>query len=64
MCPMTEQPDFAHLVIDYVPAKWLRIGDCWFPRGGVPIDVYWQTGAPPKAVWIPEQGVQPYCGRG
>ena len=23
MCPMTGQPDFAHLVIDYVPGKWL-----------------------------------------
>ena len=23
LCPMTGQPDFAHLVIDYVPADWL-----------------------------------------
>src|ERR1700733_9481588 len=23
LCPITAQPDFAHLVIDYVPAKWL-----------------------------------------
>jgi 7-cyano-7-deazaguanine reductase len=104
MCPMTGQPDFAHLVIDYVPGKWLveskslklylgsfrnsgvfhedctvgiglrlvkllkpkwlRIGGYWFPRGGMPIDVYWQTGIPPKGVWIPEQGVTPYRGRG
>src|SRR5258708_20034074 len=23
ICPVTGQPDFAHLVIDYVPGKWL-----------------------------------------
>ncbi len=23
LCPITAQPDFAHLVIDYVPAKFL-----------------------------------------
>src|SRR5256885_3547281 len=23
LCPITGQPDFAHLVIDYVPARWL-----------------------------------------
>jgi 7-cyano-7-deazaguanine reductase len=93
MCPMTGQPDFAHLVIDYVPRHWiveskslklylgsfrntgvfhedctvgigLRIGGYWYPRGGIPIDVFWQTGTPPKGVWLPEQGVQPYRGRG
>jgi 7-cyano-7-deazaguanine reductase len=104
LCPMTGQPDFAHLVIDYVPGKWLveskslklylgsyrnhgafhedctmgigerlvkelkprwlRIGGYWFPRGGMPIDVFWQTGAPPKNLWLPDQGVPPYRGRG
>ena len=104
LCPMTGQPDFAHLVIDYVPGdwlveskslklylgsfrnhgafhedctvaigrrlvdvlapKWLRIGGYWYPRGGMPIDVFWQTGAAPEAVWIPDQGVPPYRGRG
>lgn len=104
MCPVTGQPDFAHLVIDYVPDKWLveskslklfmgsfrnegifhedctvgigkrlvrelsprwlRIGGYWFPRGGIPIDVFWQTGAPPQGVWLPDQGVAPYRGRG
>jgi 7-cyano-7-deazaguanine reductase len=103
LCPMTGQPDFAHLVIDYIPQrwlveskslklylgsfrnqggfheqttiaiakrliallkpKWLRIGGYWYPRGGMPIDVFWQTGAPPKTVWIPEQGVPAYRGR-
>ena len=104
LCPMTGQPDFAHLVIDYVPNKWLveskslklflgsfrnhgafhedctvsigkrlvkelapiwlRIGGYWYPRGGIPIDVFYQTGAAPKNVWIPDQGVPPYRGRG
>jgi 7-cyano-7-deazaguanine reductase len=104
LCPITGQPDFAHLVIDYVPDKWLveskslklylgafrnhgafhedctmtiatrlvkllsprwlRIGGYWYPRGGIPIDVFWQTGAPPRGVWIPDQGVAPYRGRG
>lgn len=104
MCPLTGAPDFAHLMIDYVPgdwlveskslklflgsfrnhgafhedctleiarriveiteAKWLRIGGYWYPRGGIPIDVFYQTGEEPKGVWIPEQGVPPYRGRG
>ena len=104
LCPITGQPDFAHLVIDYVPEtalveskslklflgsfrnhgafhedctvaigkkiadllqpKWLRIGGYWYPRGGMPIDVFWQSGAPPRGVWIPDQGVAAYRGRG
>ena len=23
ICPVTSQPDFAHIVIDYVPNKWI-----------------------------------------
>ncbi|ATN35118.1 NADPH-dependent 7-cyano-7-deazaguanine reductase QueF [Rhizobium cremeum] len=104
LCPMTGQPDFAHIVIDYIPGdwlveskslklflfsfrnhgafhedcsiyiakrivelldpKWLRIGAYWYPRGGIPIDVFWQTGAAPEGVWLPEQGVATYRGRG
>ncbi|WP_189680512.1 preQ(1) synthase [Seohaeicola zhoushanensis] len=104
LCPMTGQPDFAHLVIDYVPEgwlveskslklflgsfrnhgafhedctvmvarrlvdllapRWLRIGGYWYPRGGMPIDVFYQTGPVPEGVWIPDQGVPPYRGRG
>ena len=104
ICPVTAQPDFAHLVIDYVPAQWLveskslklylsafrnhgafheectvsigrrltdeigphwlRIGGYWYPRGGIPIDVFWQTGAPPEGIWLPDPGVPPYRGRG
>ena len=104
LCPVTGQPDFAHLVIDYAPAdwlieskslklylaafrnhgafhedctvaigrklaevsapRWLRIGGYWFPRGGIPIDVFYQTGPAPEGLWIPDQGVAPYRGRG
>lgn len=104
LCPVTGQPDFAHLVIDYVPEAWiveskslklyltsfrnhgafhedcslqvattlvdllspvwLRIGAYWYPRGGMPIDVFWQTGEPPAGVWIPSQDVPGYRGRG
>ena len=34
---------------------WLRIGGYWYPRGGMPIDVFWQTGAPPEGLWLPDQ---------
>lgn len=104
LCPITGQPDFAHLVIDYVPKGWLlesksfklflgsfrnhgafhedttlaiakrivaviephylRIGGYWYPRGGIPIDVFWQWGTLPHGVWLPDQGVPPYRGRG
>jgi 7-cyano-7-deazaguanine reductase len=104
LCPVTGQPDFAHLVIDYIPheflieskslklflqsfrnhgafhedctiyvakkiiqtisPRWLRIGGYWYPRGGIPIDVFWQTNSPPQGVYIPEQSVPPYRGRG
>ncbi|MFO1082559.1 MAG: preQ(1) synthase [Reyranellaceae bacterium] len=104
LCPMTGQPDFAHLVIDYAPKsklveskslklylgsyrnhadfheactlqighrlvdelkpRWLRIGAYWYPRGGIPIDVFWQTGTPPKGLWLPDPGVPGYRGRG
>jgi 7-cyano-7-deazaguanine reductase len=104
ICPVTGQPDFAHLVIDYVPSaslleskslrlflasfrnhgafhedctveigkrvaacikpKYIRIAGYWYPRGGIPIDVFWQKGTLPKGVWLPDTGVQPYRGRG
>lgn len=104
LCPKTGQPDFAHLMIDYVPHKWiveskslklflhsfrnhggfhedctimiakriidtieptwLRIGGYWYPRGGMPIDVFYQTTEPPKGLWLPDQGVPSYKGRG
>jgi 7-cyano-7-deazaguanine reductase len=104
LCPITGQPDFAHLVIDYWPDRliveskslklyfgsfrnhgafhedctvaiakrlvaeiaphWLRIGGYWYPRGGMPIDVFYQTGATPEDLWLPDQGVSSYRGRG
>ena len=103
LCPITGQPDFAILVIDYVPRRWLveskslklyvasfrnhgafhedatvavgkrlvtllaprwlRIGGYWYPRGGMPIDVFWQSGKLPAGVWVPDQGVAAYRGR-
>jgi 7-cyano-7-deazaguanine reductase len=104
LCPVTGQPDFAHLVIDYAPKDWLveskslklylhsfrnhgafhedctvaiakkfaaaaqpiwlRIGGYWYPRGGIPIDVFYQTGPLPEGLWLPDQGVPTYRGRG
>jgi 7-cyano-7-deazaguanine reductase len=104
LCPITGQPDFAHIVLEYIPEawiveskslklflgafrnhgafhedctlsiagrvadaiapRWLRIGGYWYPRGGLPIDVFWQSGAPPEGIFLPPQGVEPYRGRG
>jgi len=104
LCPVTGQPDFAHLVIDYAPGdtlveskslklyltsyrnhgafhedctlrigkdiaallspRWLRISGYWYPRGGIPIDVFWQTGSVPDGLYVPETGVPSYRGRG
>ena len=104
LCPVTAQPDFAHLVIDYAPAAsiveskslklflgsfrnhqafhedctvgiaerlfaemkplWLRIGGYWYPRGGIPIDIFWQSGEAPVGLWLPTQDVPGYRGRG
>ena len=47
-----------------IKPRWLRIGGYWYPRGGIPIDVFWQTGNPPEGVWLPDQGVPTYRGRG
>jgi len=104
LCPVTSQPDFAHIEIDYIPEdflveskslklflgsfrnhqgfheqctidvalrivdmikpKWLRIAGYWYPRGGIPIDVFYQTGEIPEGAWVPKQTVQGYRGRG
>ena len=44
--------------------RWLRIGGYFYPRGGMPIDVFWQSGKLSAGVWLPDQGVAPYRGRG
>lgn len=104
LCPVTGQPDFAHIVIDYAPKQflveskslklfmqsfrnhgafhedctiyiakrlmnclepvWFRIAGYWYPRGGIPIDVFWQSGDSPTGLWVPDTGVAPYRGRG
>ncbi|MFW5660948.1 MAG: preQ(1) synthase [Oceanicaulis sp.] len=51
-------------LVDELKPKWLRIGGYWYPRGGIPIDVFGQWGEAPKGLWIPDQGVAPYRGRG
>ena len=51
-------------IVELLDPIWLRIGAYWYPRGGIPIDVFWQTGAPPEGVWVPDQGVPSYRGRG
>ncbi len=54
----------AKRLADTLSPKWLRIGGYWYPRGGIPIDVFYQTGEPPAGLWLPDQGVPPYRGRG
>jgi len=54
----------AKRIEDAISPKWLRIGGYWYPRGGIPIDVFYQTGEAPEGLWLPDQGVQPYRGRG
>lgn len=54
----------ARRLTETLQPRWLRISGYWYPRGGIPIDVFWQSGKPPKGVWIPDQGVAPYRGRG
>jgi hypothetical protein len=51
-------------LFDEMKPRWLRIGGYWYPRGGIPIDVFWQSGAPPAGLWLPDQGVASYRGRG
>lgn len=51
-------------LVELLDPLWLRIGGYWYPRGGIPIDVFWQTGTPPAGLWLPDQGVSPYRGRG
>ncbi len=103
ICPVTSQPDFAHIIIDYVPnnfivesksfklyllgyrnhgafhedctitiatdivellsPKWLRVAGYWYPRGGIPIDIFWQNKEKPKNIFIPELEIPIYRGR-
>jgi 7-cyano-7-deazaguanine reductase len=53
----------ARRAIEAAKPRWLRIAGFWYPRGGIPIDIFWQTGAPPEGLWLPDPGVSPYRGR-
>ncbi|HUO13072.1 MAG TPA: preQ(1) synthase, partial [Caulobacteraceae bacterium] len=53
----------AKRIVAVAEPTWLRIGAYWYPRGGIPIDVFWQTGGPPEGLWLPDQGVEAYRGR-
>ena len=103
ICPVTSQPDFAHLVIDYIASKhmveskslklylgsyrnhgafhedctisiakdiikviepkWFRIASYWYPRGGIPIDIFYQSGSEPKDCYIPSVNTKDYQAR-
>ena len=56
--------EIAQRLIDTLAPVWLRIGAYWYPRGGIPIDVFWQSGEPPAGAWLPPQEVPAYRGRG
>ena len=56
--------DVAKELVELLDPRWLRIGGYWYPRGGMPIDVFWQTDTPPDGIWLPDTGVAPYRGRG
>jgi 7-cyano-7-deazaguanine reductase len=51
-------------IAEAIKPKYLRVAGFWYPRGGIPIDVFWQTGKLPKDVYLPDPGVSPYRGRG
>ncbi|ACB95098.1 7-cyano-7-deazaguanine reductase [Beijerinckia indica subsp. indica ATCC 9039] len=51
-------------LVTLLSPPWFRIGGYWYPRGGIPIDVFWQIGELPAGTWVPDQGVAPYRGRG
>ena len=103
ICPLTSQPDFGNIIIDYIPSKlivesksfklflhsfrnhgafheectlmiankvinavspaWLRIAGFWNPRGGIPIDIFYQTGKKPNDIWLEDYQIRNYKGR-
>ncbi|RMF73610.1 MAG: NADPH-dependent 7-cyano-7-deazaguanine reductase QueF [Alphaproteobacteria bacterium] len=54
----------ANRLVEAMRPQWLRIAGYWYPRGGIPIDVFYQTGPVPAGLWVPDPGVAPYRGRG
>ena len=103
ICPITSQPDFGNIVIDYVPNKflmesksfklflftfrnyggfhedctikigkkiistikprWIRVATFWNPRGGIPINVFYEKGNLPKKVYIQDLEQPVFMGR-
>ncbi|MGO8713322.1 MAG: preQ(1) synthase [Rhizomicrobium sp.] len=51
-------------IVAAIKPKFLRIAGYWYPRGGMPIDVFWQAGKLPSGIWLPDTGVANYRGRG
>ena len=51
-------------IVQAIKPKFLRIAGFWYPRGGIPIDVFWKTGKLPAGVSLPDSGVSPYRARG
>ena len=51
-------------IVELLSPKWLRIGGYWYPRGGIPIDIFWQTCKQPNDLFIPDHLVPNYRGRG
>ena len=51
-------------IINLLSPKWLRIAGYWYPRGGIPIDIFWQTGKQPENLFLPDHDVPNYRGRG
>ena len=51
-------------LVDALEPVWLRIAGYWYPRGGIPIDVFYQTGSRPEGLFLPDPDVAPYRGRG
>jgi 7-cyano-7-deazaguanine reductase len=43
---------------------YFRIAAYWYPRGGIPIDVFWEKGKRPTGLCLPDQGIAPFRGRG
>jgi len=50
-------------LVEVAAPTWLRVTAMWYPRGGIPIDVFFQTGPEPKGIYIPEPAYTPYTGR-
>lgn len=53
----------AEKILKSIKPIWLRISGYWYPRGGIPIDIFYENKRPPKNLFIPETGIKSYKGR-